>query len=80
MTTSAADTDSILKELESLAGTLVAWRDTLVLGGRVALIVYDRCMSKPGGSGVYGARFSRFSGDCAISSDRSHPISLMGAT
>lgn len=36
----------ILLELENLAANLGDWSGTLVLGGGVALIVYDRCMAK----------------------------------
>lgn len=38
--------DMIIKQLEHLAKALGPWRDSLVLGGGVALIVYDRCMAR----------------------------------
>jgi hypothetical protein len=37
--------DLILSELESLAAHFGAWSQSLVLGGGVALVVYDRCMA-----------------------------------
>ncbi|HAR42567.1 MAG TPA: hypothetical protein DCS07_08045 [Bdellovibrionales bacterium] len=38
--------DAIIEQLEQLARALGPWRDSIVLGGGVALIVYDCCMAK----------------------------------
>ena len=38
--------DLILAELETLAKHFGEWSKNLILGGGVALIVYDRCMAK----------------------------------
>ena len=38
--------DLILSELENLVAHLGPWSENLVLGGGIALIVYDRCMAR----------------------------------
>jgi hypothetical protein len=38
--------DRVIAELESLSAALNAWNSSLILGGGVALIVYDRCMAR----------------------------------
>lgn len=41
----------ILDEIEQVADALKGWKDELVLGGGVALIVYDECMAKTNAKG-----------------------------
>lgn len=67
--------DLILSELETLAAHFGEWTSSLVLGGGVALILYDRCMAKADARPVATTDMDFLIPRCPIVSANVEPLS-----